>query len=225
MKFCILLSAVLVLSKLYRADSEEGGQCVDLDTDFGEYDELDCTKYNGFADYCGDYADNAEEMCCACGGGKIIQPVEREKLSNGKACDSLDNVPCSTCAKYLDGKKRRKALESEAAKCVWLPEINGCKTKAFAEKKGKTYVEICPEKDPEDECSKFDGILHKHRAVCCNKKCQKCGGVEGKCGELTDEEGKVLGNSQCCGKRIEETGVTCGSDGSKAPCKLSTPRK
>ena len=44
---------------------------------FGEYDELDCTKYNGFADYCGDYADNAEEMCCACGGGKIIQPGKR----------------------------------------------------------------------------------------------------------------------------------------------------
>ena len=60
--------------------------------------------------------------------------VERQKLSKGKACDSLDNVPCSTCAQYLDGKKRRKALESEAAKCVWLPEINGCKTKAFVEK-------------------------------------------------------------------------------------------
>ena len=70
--------------------------------------------------------------------------VEREKLSEGKACDSLDNVPCSTCAKYLDNKKRRKALESEDAKCVWLPGINGCKTKAFAERKRKTYVEICP---------------------------------------------------------------------------------
>ena len=70
--------------------------------------------------------------------------VEREKLKGGKACDSLDNVACSTCAKYLDGKKRRKALESEDAKCVWLPEINGCKTKAFAKKKRKTYVEICP---------------------------------------------------------------------------------
>ena len=50
------------------------GQCVDLDNDFGDYQELDCTKYNGFTDYCGDYNDNAEEMCCACGGGIIIQP-------------------------------------------------------------------------------------------------------------------------------------------------------
>ena len=69
---------------------------------------------------------------------------EREVLSGGNACDSMDNVPCSTCAKYLDGMKRRKPLESEDAKCVWLPEINGCKTKAFAVKKGKEYVEICP---------------------------------------------------------------------------------
>ena len=51
------------------------GQCVDLDNDFGDYQELDCTKYNGFTDYCGDYPDNAEEMCCVC-GGKIIQPGE-----------------------------------------------------------------------------------------------------------------------------------------------------
>ena len=69
---------------------------------------------------------------------------EREVLSGNKACDSLDKVPCSTCAKYLDGKKRRTPLESEDAKCVWLPEINGCKTKAFAEKKRKDYVDICP---------------------------------------------------------------------------------
>ena len=182
---------------------------------------------------------------------------EREKLSGGKACDSLDNVPCSSCAKYLDGKKRKKTLEIEEAKCVWLPRINSCKTKAFAEKNGKEYVEICPgnfelfdnflicrlnmshqfnsinvtktnfivEEAPKDDCSKFDGILHKHRAVCCNKKCQKCGGVQGKCGKLTDEEGNVLGKDQCCGKRIEESGITCGSDGSKAPCKLPTPRK
>ena len=61
--------------------------------------------------------------------------------------------------------------------------------------------------------------------MCCNKKCQKCGGVQGKCGELTDEEGKVLGRNQCCGKRIEETGITCGRYGSKAPCKLPTPKK
>ena len=60
-----------------------------------------------------------------------------------KACDSLDNVPCSTCAKYLDGMDRKEPLEFEDAKCVWLPGINGCKTKAFAEKKGKEYVEIC----------------------------------------------------------------------------------
>ena len=38
---------------------------------------------------------------------------------------------------------RKEPLEFEDAKCVWLPEINGCKTKAFAEKKGKEYVEIC----------------------------------------------------------------------------------
>ena len=30
--------------------------------------------------------------------------------------------------------------------------------------------------------------------------------VKGKCGELKDEEGKVLGNSQCCGKRIDDSG-------------------
>ena len=70
--------------------------------------------------------------------------VKREALSGGKACDSLDNVPCSTCAKYRDGKNRRKPLDDEDAKCIWLPSINGCKTKAFAEKKGKDYVEICP---------------------------------------------------------------------------------
>ena len=68
---------------------------------------------------------------------------EREKLSGGKACDSLDNVPCSTCAKYLDGMDRKEPLEFEDSKCVWLPGINGCKTKAFAEKKGKEYVEVC----------------------------------------------------------------------------------
>ena len=68
----------------------------------------------------------------------------REVLSGGKACDSLDNVPCSTCAKYLDGLPRPKPLEFEDAKCVWLPEIDGCKTKAFAVKKGKEYVEFCP---------------------------------------------------------------------------------
>ena len=67
---------------------------------------------------------------------------------------------------------------------------------------------------------KFDGILHKHRAVCCNKKCQKCGGVGGKCDQLTDKDGNVLGKSQCCGLRIEDSGITCGKDGSKAPCKL-----
>ena len=69
--------------------------------------------------------------------------VERQKLSKGKACDSLDNVPCSTCAKYLDGMDRKEPLEFEDSKCVWLPGINGCKTKAFAEKKGQEYVEIC----------------------------------------------------------------------------------
>ena len=68
---------------------------------------------------------------------------KREKLSGGKACDSLDNAPCSTCAKYLDGMDRKEPLEFEDAKCVWLPGINGCKTKSFAEKKGKEYVEIC----------------------------------------------------------------------------------
>ena len=67
----------------------------------------------------------------------------REVLSGGMACDSLDNVPCSTCAKYLDGLSRPKPLEFEDAKCVWLPEIDGCKTKAFALKKGKEYVEFC----------------------------------------------------------------------------------
>ena len=67
----------------------------------------------------------------------------REKLSGDwKACDSLNNVPCSTCAKYLDGMDR-KDLNFEDAKCVWLPETNSCKTKHFAEKKGKEYVEIC----------------------------------------------------------------------------------
>ena len=70
--------------------------------------------------------------------------VKREALSGGKACDSLDNVPCSICAKYRDGKNRKKPLDDEDAKCIWLPSINGCKTKAFAEKKGKDYVEICP---------------------------------------------------------------------------------
>ena len=70
--------------------------------------------------------------------------VERQKLSKGKACDSLDNVPCSTCAKYLDGFQRPTPLEFEDAKCVWLPEINGCKTKAFAKKKAKEFIEICP---------------------------------------------------------------------------------
>ena len=69
---------------------------------------------------------------------------EREVLSGGKACDSLDNVPCSTCGKYLDGKKKKESFKSEDAKCVWLPGINGCKTKAFAEKKRKEYVENCP---------------------------------------------------------------------------------
>jgi len=149
---------------------------------------------------------------------------EREKLSGGKACDSLDNVPCSTCAKYLDGKKRRKALESEDAKCVWLPEINGCKTKAFAEKKRKDYVENCPEKDPKDDCSKYDGISHIKRSVCCNKKCPGCGGVQGDCGKLTDKDGQILGASECCGKRIEDSGITCGVNGRKAPCVLSSPR-
>ena len=76
-------------------------------------------------------------FCFFCLGG-------REKLSGGKACNSLDNLPCSTCVKYLDGMKRKKTLEIEDAKCVWLPTINGCKTKAFAEKKGFEYVEICP---------------------------------------------------------------------------------
>ena len=71
-------------------------------------------------------------------------PGDREVLSGGKACDSLDNVPCSTCAKYLDGLRRPKPLEFDDAKCVWLPEIDGCKTKAFSVKNGKEYVEFCP---------------------------------------------------------------------------------
>ena len=76
------------------------------------------------------------------------------------------------------------------------------------------------EEIPKDDCSKFNGILHKHRAVCCNKECKKCGGVQGRCAKLTDKEGKVLGSRQCCGKKIENSGITCGSDGSNAPCKL-----
>ena len=83
-----------------------------------------------------------------------------------------------------------------------------------------TKTNFVVEEDPKDDCSKFDGISHKSRAVCCNKECQKCGGVQGNCGELTDKEGKVLGGSQCCGKRIEKSGITCGKNGSKAPCKL-----
>ena len=58
--------------------------------------------------------------------------------------------------------------------------------------------------------------------MCCNKECQKCGGVGGKCAELTGKNGKRLGSSQCCGKRIENSGNTCGMDGRKAPCKLPT---
>ena len=81
------------------------------------------------------------------------------------------------------------------------------------------------EEEPKDDCSKYDGLLHKNRAVCCNKKCKKCGGVQGNCGKLTDEEGKRLGSSQCCGWKIENTGITCGTDGSNAPCKLPTPSK
>ena len=78
------------------------------------------------------------------------------------------------------------------------------------------------EEDPKDDCSKYyNGILHKHRSVCCNKKCQKCGGVQGKCGELTDKKGKVLGRNQCCGKKIEDSGKACGRDGRKAPCVLA----
>ena len=48
---------------------------------------------------------------------------DREVLSGGKACDYLDNVPCSTCAKYLDGLPRPKPLEFEDAKCVWLLKL------------------------------------------------------------------------------------------------------
>merc|ERR1712212_1069987 len=77
------------------------------------------------------------------------------------------------------------------------------------------------EKDPKDVCLKYNGILHKHRDVCCNKKCEKWGGVQGNCGKLTDKKGKVLGSNQCCGKRIEESGKACGRDGRKAPCKLT----
>jgi len=78
----------------------------------------------------------------------------------------------------------------------------------------------CKEEAPKDDCSRFDGILHKHRAVCCNKKCQRCGGVGGNCAKLKDKEGNVLGVDQCCGKRIEDSGTTCGKNGRKAPCKL-----
>ena len=76
------------------------------------------------------------------------------------------------------------------------------------------------EEDPKDDCSKYDGILHIHRPVCCNKKCPGCGGVQGKCAQLTDKEGKILGPSECCGKRIEDSGITCGMNGHQAPCVL-----
>ena len=36
--------------------------------------------YNDYPDYCGDFNDddfNGGEMCCVCGGGKIMQPGKR----------------------------------------------------------------------------------------------------------------------------------------------------
>ena len=76
------------------------------------------------------------------------------------------------------------------------------------------------DEDSKDDCLKYDGKLHIHRPVCCNKKCQGCGGVQRKCAQLTDKEGKILGPNECCGRRIEDSGITCGMNGRKAPCVL-----
>ena len=76
---------------------------------------------------------------------------------------------------------------------------------------------------PQDVCKKYDGIPHKSKSVCCHKNCPNCGGKNWKnlCGgKLTDDSGKKLGNTKCCGWRIKKHGRTCGKNGHKAPCKL-----
>ena len=170
-----------------------------------------------------------------------------EVIADGKNCASMTNAACSTCAKYRYGKA---TLNDEEAKCVWVPEFNGCRTKALAKRKGKDYIEDCPgsfegwkadifnfspiflqfnyiyaicllyivEEKSEDVCLKYNGILHESKGLCCNKNCPKCGGKG--CATFTNKSGQILGKNQCCSKRIEKRGKTCGPDGSKAPCKL-----
>ena len=74
------------------------------------------------------------------------------------------------------------------------------------------------EEKSEDVCLKYNGILHESKGLCCNKNCPKCGGKG--CATFTNKSGQILGKNQCCSKRIEKRGKTCGPDGSKAPCKL-----
>ena len=79
------------------------------------------------------------------------------------------------------------------------------------------------EETPKDVCKNYNGIPHKKRPVCCDKECPECGGKNWKklCkGEGTDKSGKELGNTKCCGWRIEKQGEACGKNGRKAPCKL-----
>jgi len=187
MKFCILLSAVLVLSVLHRADSDDGDANCPAQTGYNNYASGGCIGRNELGTYF---------------------------LSPNDCAYKCNQEPSCLSYEYKKGRYTRCQLSSS---CIYdLTVKNPSNPFCFYEKQ---------EEDSKDDCSKFDGIRHKHRAVCCNKKCKTCGAVKGKCGELKDDEGKVLGNSQCCGKRIDDSGITCGSDGSNAPCKLPTPRK
>ena len=65
---------------------------------------------------------------------------DRIPLPKGtKGCNKLVNVPCSECAKYYSAKIKH----TENRKCVYVPKMNGCKSKDWVLKKKEAFQENC----------------------------------------------------------------------------------
>ena len=90
----------------------------------------------------------------------------------------------------------------------------------------KFYISVYKLVDPiEDACEKFNGIfgIRSEKAVCCSRRCPKCGGkgcAKWKDTSMTMDNGKTLGAHKCCKWKIIKRGKKCGSNGQEAPCKL-----
>ena len=65
---------------------------------------------------------------------------ERTSLANGTLCREIKKATCSQCAKHFHEDSN---MDNEDRKCVWVPEFKKCRSKWWAKRRQKDFVETC----------------------------------------------------------------------------------